>query len=418
MPDNTSKYQPVSKNRDTYRYTIPGLYIYLKTIGGIAMQRREKGMGTIVQRESGTWSGRVSIGRGTDGKVKYKYFFGKTEAEVKRKIREYNKAGCPQDASQILFKDYLMSWLVNIKKISLKPSSYDRLESTALKQVIPRLGGFKISEITPEDIGKMMSQIKDEGLSYSTTKKAFDCVNAVMSYAFNKRDIPVNPALLSVKPNESNFQKKEIRYFTKEEAALITEECRRLYNTGTPVYPYGDAFILALHTGLRMGELIGLQKGDIDFANKKLTVRRNAQVVGKRNPDGSRAGGRVTVLSTTKTYSGTRMISLNSTALEAAKRLCDGHPESQNVVCGVRGTQVSHERFERSFYRILDNCGIERTGVHSLRHTFASMLFDQGVDIKTISTLLGHASVKITMDTYVHLIRDTGKYAVETLDSI
>lgn len=87
------------------------------------MQRREKGMGTIVQRESGTWSGRVSIGRGADGKVKYKYFSGKTEAEVKRKIREYNKAGCPQDASQILFKDYLMSWLVNIKKISLKPSS-------------------------------------------------------------------------------------------------------------------------------------------------------------------------------------------------------------------------------------------------------------------------------------------------------
>ena len=271
------------------------------------MQRREKGTGTIYQRENGTWVGRLNIGRSTDGKLKYKCLSGKTEAEVKRKIREYNKSGCQQDSSQILFKDYLMSWLVNIKKISLKPSSYDRLESTAIKQVIPRLGTFKISEIAPEDIGKMMSDIKDENLSYSTTKKAFDCVNAVMTYAFNKRDIQINPALLSVKPNESNFQKKEIRYFTKKEAALITEECRRLYNTGTPIYPYGEAFILDLHTGLRMGELIGLQKCDIDFDNKRLTVRRNAQIVGKRNADGSRAAGRTTVLSTTKTYSGTEL---------------------------------------------------------------------------------------------------------------
>ena len=84
----------------------------------------------------------------------------------------------------------------------------------------------------------------------------------------------------------------------------------------------------------------------------------------------------------------------------------------------MRGGQVTHERFERSFYRVLSNCGIERTGVHSLRHTFASMLFEQGVDIKTISTLLGHASTKITLDTYIHLIRDTGKYAVEMLEAI
>lgn len=184
------------------------------------------------------------------------------------------------------------------------------------------------------------------------------------------------------------------------------------------MYPYGDAFILALHTGLRMGELIALQKGDVDFEAKKLYVRRNAQVVGKRNVDGSRASGRRTVLSTTKTYSGTRTISLNNIALEAARRLCDSHPESQCAICGVRGGQVTHERFERSFYRVLDNCGLERTGVHSLRHTFASFLFEQGIDIKTISTLLGHASTKITMDTYIHLIQDTGMYAVAALEAI
>lgn len=97
--------------------------------------------------------------------------------------------------------------------------------------------------------------------------------------------------------------------------------------------------------------------------------------------------------------------------------MCDSHPGSPNVICGARGKQVTHECFERSFYRVLDNCGIRRTGVHSLRRTFASMLVEQG-DIKTISTLLGHVNTKITLDTYIHLIQDTGKYAVEMLEAI
>ena len=99
---------------------------YLSINGGIFMQRREKGTGTIIKTETG-YKGKIDIGRGPDGKRKFKCFSGKTEAEVKRKIREYNKSGAPTNPRQILLKDYLMSWLVNIKRISLKPSSYDRL---------------------------------------------------------------------------------------------------------------------------------------------------------------------------------------------------------------------------------------------------------------------------------------------------
>lgn len=123
------------------------------------MQRREKGTGTIYQRDNGTWVGRVSEGRGENGKQKYKCFSGKTEAEVKRKIREYNKAGPQADASQILFKNYLTNWLMNIKKGTIKDSSFDRLESTANTHVIPALGCYKLSEITPEDVSKMLNVV-------------------------------------------------------------------------------------------------------------------------------------------------------------------------------------------------------------------------------------------------------------------
>lgn len=106
------------------------------------MQRREKGTGTIFQRESGTWYGRVSIGRGSDGKTKYKYFSGKTEAEVKRKIREYNKSGPPTSPQQILLKDCLMNWLVRgdmntgcfpfLHKTYVKPYLYEKCRKQSL----------------------------------------------------------------------------------------------------------------------------------------------------------------------------------------------------------------------------------------------------------------------------------------------
>lgn len=381
------------------------------------MQRREKGTGTIYQRENGKWIGRVAVGRGANGKNQYKCFSGKTEAEVKRKIREFNKSGAQADPTKVLFSDYLNDWLFNIKMGKIKNSSFDRLESTAKNHVIPNLGSYKLVEIGPKDISQMMKQMKASGLSYSSIKKAYDCTNSVMEYAFHKRDVEVNPVSLVEMLHQSDFDTKEIRVFSKEETARIVEECGRLYSTGKPVYGYADAFILILHTGLRMGELLGLQKEDIDFSTRKMFVRRNAQVVKKRDKNGVRSGGQKIVLSTTKTYSGSRIISLNSTAYEAAQRLCAMHPESSFVLCGATGKQVDHARFERSFYRLLKNCGIEQTGVHSLRHTFASVLFSQNVDIKTISTLLGHASIKITMDTYVHLMSDTGEQAVEKLNA-
>lgn len=95
---------------------------------------------------------------------------------------------------------------------------------------------------------------------------------------------------------------------------------------------------------------------------------------------------------------------MNKNATEALQRLCDAHPNSKEIVCGAKGTVIPPERLERTFYRILKNAGLEKTGVHSLRHTFASVLFAKGVDVKTVSKLLGHASIQITLNTYIHLI--------------
>ena len=380
--------------------------------------RRENGMGSIYQRENGTWVGKIVSGTNMNGKPKSKYFSGKSEAEVKKKIREFNRAGAKIDTTKMSVSTYLQNWLVTYKKDTIKRSSYDAVERIIRNHIAPNLGHIHMSELKDDDIQGLFVKMKNAGYSYSTIKKAHDCLSDALRHATIKGDIIKNP-MMSVKMlSRDAFEKKVIRFFSKEECTLITEEATRLYSTGAPVYVYGDAYILMLNTGLRMGEAIGLMKEDWNKENNTLHVQRNVQSVLKRDREGNRLQGKELIYNTTKTYSGDRVIPLNKSAKEALSRLCNAHPDSKHIICSSKGDIVPPERLERTFYYMLKNVGIEKTGTHSLRHTFASLLFESGADIKTVSELLGHASIQITMDTYIHLIKKTKTTAVEQLDNL
>lgn len=381
-------------------------------------ERREKGTGTIYQRENGTWAGRINEGIGGNGKPKYKYFSGKTEAEVKRKIREYNKSGSRIEIKKISLGTYVNNWLQTYKKNTIKDTSFDTLEKTVRNYVVPRLGGIQLQQLTSDDIQKCLQGLKDDGYSHSTVKKVHDCLNEVLLHATIKKDIAENPMLLVNMLSKETFETKEIRFFNRRECALIVEEALREYSTGRRVYLYGDAFILILNTGLRLGELLGLEKDDWDKDAKTLRVKRNIQSVRNRDKEGNVAKGRRLVANSTKTYSGDRTLPLNKNATEALERLCAANPNTKLIVCSSKGTIVPHERIERTFYYLLGNIGIEKTGPHSLRHTFASMLFAMKKDIKTISKLMGHANIQITLNTYIHLFENVDHDAVTALDDV
>lgn len=381
-------------------------------------ERREKGTGTVFQRENGTWSGRINEGCGGNGKPKYKYFSGKTEAEVKRKIREYNKSGSKIEIKKISVGTYVNNWLHTYKKNTIKDTSFDTLEKTVRNYVIPRLGGIQLQQLTSDDIQKCLQELKDDGYSHSTVKKVHDCLNEVLLHATIKKDIAENPMLLVNMLSKETFDTKEIRFFNRKECALIVEEAMREYSTGRRIYLYGDAFILILNTGLRLGELLGLEKDDWDKEAKTLRVKRNIQSVRNRDKDGKVAKGRKLVTNSTKTYSGDRTLPLNKNASEALERLCAANPNTKLIICSSKGTMVPHERIERTFHYLLSNIGIEKTGPHSLRHTFASMLFANKKDIKTISKLMGHANIQITLNTYIHLFENVDHDAVAALDDV
>lgn len=381
-------------------------------------QKRDNGTGTIYQRSNGSWVGKIYLGRDETGKEKFKYLSGKTESEVKKKIREYNQLGSRIESKKISLQEYLNNWLRTYKLGTIKASSYDAIERTAKNQIIPYIGMIQLQEITATDIQTLLAELKEKGYSYSIVKKTHDCLNAMFVHATIANDIIKNPMLLVKMLAKSEFEKKEIRYFSEEECALIIEECSRQYKTGKPIYQYADAYILILNTGIRLGEAIGLKKADWDKNESTLHIQRNIQSVSKRDNGGNRVQGKQLVTKTTKTYSGDRVIPLNNAATEAIERLCEQHPNSECIICSSKGEMIPPERLERTFYRILKNVGISQAGLHSLRHTFASMLFKENVDIKTISELLGHASIQITLNTYVHLIGKPKHDAVAKLDNI
>lgn len=382
-------------------------------------ERREKGTGTIYQRENGSWCGKLDIGLTPEGKRKFKYFSGKSESEVKRKIREYNKSGNKVEIKKISLGSYLEHWLKTYKYGSVKPSSYDALERTISNQIIPNIGSIQLQQVTSDDIQKLLIQLKEvDNYSFSIVKKTHDCLNAAFKHALINGDVEKNPMMLVKMPDKRLFETKQIRYFTPQECALIVEESSRQYSTGKPVYIYGDAYVLMLNTGIRIGEAIGLQKKDWDKAKNTLHIQRNIQSVMKRDEAGKRTRGKQLVCNSTKTYSGDRIIPLNINAIEAIQRLCDAHPDSEYVICSGNGDMIPPERLERTFYRLLKNIGIDQAGTHSLRHTFASLLFSNGADIKTVSKLLGHASTQITLNIYVHLLGNIEHDTVSKLDGI
>lgn len=379
--------------------------------------KRDNGSGTIYQRPNGSWQARIYIGKKEDGTPKFKYITGKTQAEVKRKIKEYNQGGNKTEIKKISVEEYILNWAKLYKKGSIKDSSYDAIEKTIRNQIIPYIGMIQLQQLTSDDIQRLITDLKEKyGYSHSTVKKVYDCLNQVLTHATIKDDIVKNPILLVNMPEKRNFTQKEIKFFNRQESAAIIEEATRTYSNGKPIYVYGDAYILMLNTGIRMGEAIGLEKADWDSEKKTLHIKRNVQSVFKRDDDGERVGGKQLVYNTTKTYSADRVLPLNKNATEALVRLCAKYPECPYVIADTKQNIVPPERLERTFYYMLKNLNFEKTGVHSLRHTFASTLFAKKVDIKTISKLLGHANIQITLDTYVHLFENIDHDAVAQLD--
>ena len=382
------------------------------------MARREKGSGSISQRKDGTWTGRAFVGFKRDGRQNIKAVYGKTEAEVKRKLKALQKEIIkfePQESVKLTLSELLDDWLNNIKRLELKDSSFDRTEATIENQIKPFIGLLQVQSISMQDIQQFVNELNNKGYSYSTIKKAYNAVNATLNLAVERDYIAKNPCTRIVLPKQTKRAKSDIVCFTDAEVDIICQEALRKYSTGRYKYKHGYAFIILLNTGMRVGELLALKWDNVDFANGYIHVTETRGQVKDRTKLEQKY---TTVDRSTKTESGDRYIPINKQTQEALDYFKSLGYNNPYVMANSDKGVLSYRNLHRALANILENNKIDHGSIHSLRHTFATRLFKNGVDVKVISELLGHSDISITYDIYTHVIAEQKKKAVDILDNL
>ena len=383
--------------------------------------RRDNGSGTLRKRKDGRWQGSVQFGYKPNGKPNIKYVYGKTEAEAKRKLKEVIKLSYTEENKQDSFatqtvEEYCNEWLQNIQSNVLKPSSYDRKETTLENQVYPLIGNIYMSQVSFDDIQLMVNELKKQNLSYSTIKKAYEAINGCFKYALIKGDVNRNPCVGITLPKNLKRQDSDIKFFTEEQIKLMLEQVVFKYSNGNFKYRLGYGVQFLLYTGLRIGEALALTWEDVDFQNKSVRVNKNLKQIKNRDSD-SQDNYKIIIQDSTKTNSGSRIVPLNNKSIEALSHIKEITGQCKYIFSTETGRNVSARTIDRMFRKIQENCGFKEIyGVHALRHTFASLLFKKGVDVKTVSEILGHKDVSITYNTYIHLIQEQKVNAMNLLD--
>ena len=384
---------------------------------------RAKGTGSIYKNEKGYWTGQIIIGSTPDGKTKYKRFMGKTQAIVVEKMKQYEMmkpTKTTEIVEKIALEEYMKYYLTTVKKNSIKPASYDRDYKTYENQIKPRIGHYNIDDITSDIIQReLIANLVASGYSYSTIHKSFVLVNETLKHALLQDRIAKNPCIAVKLPKRENISHKEIRFFTDTEIESFKSQAVKMFSTGKPRYKYGNILCLILYTGLRGGELCSLKWEDINFDKKQIRVDSNTIAVYDYDEENDTKSRKVIEQTSTKN-SKVRIVPLNKKAIEIlnAQRKLVGGLDMDYIISGDNEA-VEVGNVTNCYENICKGAKIKNAlGVHTLRHTFASNAIRKGVDIKVISEILGHSSVTFTYNTYVHIIDEQKKNAVDLLDDM
>ena len=360
-------------------------------------KQRGNGAGTVYPRKNK--AGKIIDYRGSyivNGKRFYVSAKTKTEAQqMLRQAMSDADRGLIFDAPHLTLGEYLDKWLPNIKD-TLRQRSWERYEQLVRVHIKPALGRLKLQNLTRAHAKSLYREKLDSGSSPRTVNYIHVTLHKALKDAVADGLIPKNVAD-GLKPSKP--RKKEINPLNPEQAKAFLEAARG--------DRYEALYVLAVHYGLRQGELLGLKWADLDMNAGVLQVRRTMSEARE---------GRIE--EETKSGKG-RRIDLSQSVLEALRR----HRTRQNeerlesaswkdhglIFPSVKGTPTnSNNLYYRSFKPILKGAGLPDIVFHELRHTCATIRFMKGQHPKRVSGLLGHSSVAFTLDKYSHIIPGLG----------
>jgi len=373
--------------------------------------RRGHGEGSVYQRESdGLWVGSIDLGY-VNGKRKRRPLYGKTRREVTKKLakalHEYQQ-GLPVAAERLTVAQFLERWLVASVQPSVKSKTYEGYESIVRVRVVPRIGRKQLAKLTPLDLQQLYANLQAAGLSKRSVHHTHRVLHRALRQAVSWDLIPRNPCERVTPPRPG---RSEMQVLSEEQATAFLE--------ATKDHPHHALYVLALTTGMRQGELLGLRWQDVDLDAGQLAVRQTLQWQRSRG----------LVFTTPKTARSRRIIILSQRAVQVLRRhrtrqlefrlsLGEVWQDSDLVFTNEIGGPLSPSQQTRVFQRALAAAGLPKMRFHDCRHTAATLLLSKGVHPKVVSEMLGHSTITLTLDTYSHLVPVLHQQAAATMDAV
>lgn len=303
------------------------------------------------------------------------------------------------------FKDYAEIWLNGYIKSLRRHSTFTRYQDILGRYIYPTLGNKLLSEIRRGEIRDLLLKLHRNGLSKPTITLVKDVISGPLAFAVDEELIPVNPTVGITKRLQLGRDKRiTISPLNRDEVDLFLTTCKE---RAPDFYPF---FLCASRTGMRLGELLGLQWGDIDWNSKFIMVQRSYKL------------GRITPTKTGKT----RRVDMSDQLIEALRSLHalrkrealrGGQGEVHEITFHRGGKHMEQNYTRRVFKRVLMWAGLREIRLHDLRHTFASLLLSDGASVVYVKEQLGHSSIQMTVDIYGHLIPGSNRHMVNRLDT-
>jgi integrase len=369
-------------------------------------KRRLNYEGSIYKRKNGKYRAQITL------QGNRLSFTGNTQQDCISWIRKMQfqvERGLTYEGSKIRLSDFLKDWLVS-KESSVILKTLNHYRRDVNLQIIPNLGAVKVSELKAIQIQRLYDQKQREGMGNRSVRHLHSTLRQALNHAVRLGLISTNPALLTTPPKK---QEKEI-------VVLDESQIQNLLLAAMEYQPDIYAlYYLAINTGMRQSELLGLQWSDVDWQSKSISVQRQVQF----------AKGRGVVLRGLKTKSSRRIIQLGDQMLRILKDhriyqadrsflIGDKWKEHDMIFPTSLGTPSYSSNLQKKFRRLLIWSKMKHIRFHDLRHTAATLMLKHKIPVIVVSRRLGHAQPSITLDIYGHLLPGMQEEAAQLMDEI
>lgn len=375
-------------------------------------RKRGAGEGSIYHRSDGLWVARLVVGRHPDGKLDRRTVSAKTRSECQKKLDELRTraaAGTLTDLAteRMTTADFLSRWL-EWTRGSIRDTSWERYEGIVRVHLSPALGKAKLADLRPQHLQKLYADKRADGLSPRTVRYIHATLRRALGQAVRWGVVSRNVATLVDPPR---LQRAELHPPTNAHVRKLLDTAREHEDQLAPLWT------VAVYSGCRLGEILGLQWPDVDLQGGRITIRRT--LVATRNLE--------PVYGEPKTRRSQRTVSLPPEAIEALQTQLAHQAERQaksgvdyaeyNLVFATRiGTPFRARNVQRDFKLALKRAGLEQSiRFHDLRHFAATLMLGAGVHPKVASERLGHSTVGITLDLYSHVVEGLDVDAAERM---